>query len=243
MTPRAPDKPADPPIDVDEYVVEIEPGRTVSARHYRARPGREPSALALLAHGAGGTQLADFMCRAAAGLAQRGVPVVTFNFAYAEERKRVPDKTEALERCFVRVIESTRRPPVEHRGQLVLGGKSMGGRIATHLAASTAIDPPPIGVVVFGYPLHPPGRLDRLRVAHLAHLRSPVLVLQGTRDAFGSAEDVGANVGTLPEGSEIVAVEGGDHSFRVRRRAGIDQDAVYEDLWNRAASWITSRAG
>src|ERR1700733_6066200 len=142
------------------------------------------TATLVLAHGAGANQLHAFIARAATGLAERGIEAITFNFQYTEERRRVPDRLPKLEACFRAVVRDVR---TRKHGLLFLGGKSMGARVASHLAA--AGEPDVVGLIFLGYPLHPPGKLAQLRSRHLADITAPMLFVQGTRDAFGTPEE------------------------------------------------------
>ena len=140
----------------------------------------------MLAHGAGAPMDSTFMNRVSAGLAARGIRVARFEFAYmakrrTEGRRGAPDREPALRARWKQVIAELGGGP-----RVVIGGKSMGGRIASMVADEVEAR----GLVCFGYPFHPPGQPERLRTAHLADLRTPALFLQGTRDAFGTREDV-----------------------------------------------------
>ena len=187
--------------------------KAVTALAYEA-PGERLATL-LLAHGAGAGQRSPFMVRFASNLAPLGLRVVTFNFLYTEERRKLPDRRPVLERWYRTVIESVRADPAAG-GPLFIGGKSMGGRIATHIAAEEprpAID----GLVLLGYPLHPPGRPAERRDAHLPAVRLPMLVVQGSRDAFGTPAELEPVLVGLAPRPELFVVEGGDHSFKVPR--------------------------
>ena len=154
-------------------------------------PPPEPSralATLILAHGAGAPQSNAFMVTFAQGLARRGCHAVTFNFPYTEQGRRLPDRAPALEACFRDVIAAIRTRPDLAAAPLVIGGKSMGGRMASHLAARGVADL--AGLVALGYPLHPPGRPEQLRSEHLARIRQPLLIVQGSRDAFGTPEEL-----------------------------------------------------
>lgn len=150
-----------------------------------------------------------FMNTVARGLAARGIEVVRFEFPYMAQRrsggskKKPPDREPVLRQSWQAMVESRRdeRP-------LFIGGKSMGGRIATLVADELEV----AGLICLGYPFHPPGRLQQLRTAHLAALRTPALIVQGTRDAFGSREDVAGY--ELSPAIRIHWLEGGDHSFK-----------------------------
>src|SRR4051794_29067785 len=155
-------------------------GDSVSALLYHAQPP-DLGATLVLAHGAGAGQQSTFMIGFARALSERGADVVTFNFPYVEQQRRIPDRAPVLESCFRSVIATVRDEVASARGALFIGGKSMGGRIATQAAAADAFLPV-TGIVLLGYPLHPPGKLDQLRSKHLPDIRRPMLFVQGTRD-------------------------------------------------------------
>jgi uncharacterized protein len=187
----------------------------------------------ILAHGAGAGQHHPFMVAFARGLAARGIDVTTFDFPYMRERRRVPDKAPILERSFQEVIAAG---GASDRGPLFVGGKSMGGRIATHLAAQ-GVDGL-AGVVALGYPLHPPGRPDQLRVAHLPDIRVPVLIVQGERDAFGTPDELQPALATMTADVTLHVVRGADHSLTVRRRT----PQSYDDVLDVVANWMKTVA-
>jgi predicted alpha/beta-hydrolase family hydrolase len=176
---------------------------STEATLYRASERKGPALI--LAPGAGAGQTHPFMVRAAEGLASRGVDVMTFDFLYMHARRRLPDRTDRLEACWREAIALARaelRP-----ASLFVGGKSMGGRIASHIAA--AGEPAVDGLVLLGYPLHPPKQPEKLRVAHLAGIRAPILCIQGERDEFGAPDDLRPH---FPPSAQIVPTAGG-HSF------------------------------
>jgi predicted alpha/beta-hydrolase family hydrolase len=204
----------------------------VSALRY---PAAEPrlNATLILAHGAGAGQHSAFMTAFATALAGFGVDTVTFNFLYTEQRRRIPDRKPALEACYRAVIQAVRR---ELDGALFIGGKSMGGRIATHVAAEGLANPPS-GIVLLGYPLHPPGRPQERRDAHLPGVPCPMLFVQGSRDAFGTPAEIEPVLLTLERPAMLHIVEGGDHSFKVAngRRP---QDDVYLEVQRTIVRWL-----
>jgi uncharacterized protein len=190
--------------------------------------------LLVLAHGAGAGERHPFMVTMANGLAERGVEVVTFEFPYMREKRKVPDKAPVLEAAFRDVV-------AESGGQsrkLFIGGKSMGGRIATHLAAQRLDGLR--GVVALGYPLHPPGKPDQPRVAHLTDIRVPMLIVQGERDSFGTPAELRPVIATLPSRVTLHVVAQGNHSLGVPRSAGVSQKDVYASVLDTIASWIQS---
>lgn len=217
-----------------ELRVPVTTGADTTALVYRAEGNA--TATLVLAHGAGAGQRHPFMVAAAEAIAGLGVDVVTFNFLYTEQKRRVPDRAPLLESCYRRVVEQVRIDVPSARRGLVIGGKSMGGRIATQLAAGDAALPIE-GVVLLGYPLHPPGRPDQRRDAHLPSVRHPMLFVQGTRDTFGTVNEMEPVVATL-ERATLHPVEGGDHSFKLARKNPDAQAAVYEDVNRTVAAWI-----
>jgi hypothetical protein len=205
----------------ERFEVALDGGGRVTALTYA--PESRATATLILGHGAGANQLHAFMVRAATGIAAHGVETVTFNFPYTEAKRRVPDPLPKLEACFRAVVREVRK-----RGDrsLFLGGKSMGGRVASHVAA--AGEPDLAGLVFLGYPLHPPGKPEQLRSRHLPSIAVPMLFVQGTRDAFGTPEELRPIVATLRPKVALFPVEGGDHSFKVPKRSGPSEDEVWD---------------
>jgi predicted alpha/beta-hydrolase family hydrolase len=190
-------------------------------------------------HGAGAGERHPWMCRVAAGLAARGVAVVTFDFPYMRDRRSRPDPPAVLEDEFARVWhEVATGLPADAR--LFAGGKSMGGRIASQVAANDTFAPRPKGLVFFGYPLHPPGAPSRRRDRHLPAVRAPLLFLHGTRDPFGAPEEMRDLAATL-EGAELHLVDDGDHSLVATRRRDPAGQSV-EHAVDVAARWMRARA-
>jgi predicted alpha/beta-hydrolase family hydrolase len=176
------------------------------------------------------------MVRTAAGLAERGISAATFDFGYMAAGRSAPDRTDVLERAWRDAIaEARRRFPTL---PLFIGGKSMGGRIASHVASQG--EPELSGLVFFGYPLHPPGKPNQRRDAHLPAIRVPMLFIQGTKDAFGSADEIGELLPRLQH-AELHAVGGGDHSFKVSGKGAPKPDAVMTEILDAAVKWIRAR--
>jgi len=208
---------------------------------YPAETPTQLDTLFVFAHGAGAGQSHPFMVRYARGLAERGLDVVTFNFAYMEAGKKSPDRAPVLEDTFRRVIVAAAGHRQVTAARLLIGGKSMGGRMATHLAAEPQSWPDQAprlnGVVVFGYPLNPPGGPSRVspdRVSHLLRITVPTLIVQGTRDSFGGPDKVTQAVKSAGGNRAIAvhAVEGGDHSLSIpksKTRSQADVDAAVFD--------------
>ena len=211
------------------------PGATpTTATYYQSADPAAGDALVVLAHGAGAGQHHPFMVSVADAIAARGIDVATFDFPYVHNRRTLPDRQATLEACFEDVVSWARaRAEARGRVRLFVGGKSMGGRIATHLGARGTAGL--AGIIALGYPLRPPGRTVRDRVAHLALVHQPLLVLQGTRDAFGAPADISAATAATPGPVTIVGIAGGDHSFAVR---GTPAREVLDGLGETVASWI-----
>jgi predicted alpha/beta-hydrolase family hydrolase len=147
-------------------------------------------------------------------VAAAGISVVRFEFEYMAKRRedgkrRRPDNASKLIERYREVLEQVGHPPAT-----IIGGKSMGGRIASMIADGGNV----AGLVCLGYPFHPPGKPERLRTAHLETLRTPTLIAQGTRDPFGTPKEVAAYI--LSPSIEIVWIEDGDHSFKPRKKSG-----------------------
>lgn len=193
----------------------------------------------ILAHGAGAGQTSGFMVAFATALSARGLDTLTFNFLYTEERRRVPDPKEKLEACYRAVIDHTRRHPGLGGNRLAIGGKSMGGRIASQVAADGVGDL--LGLVFLGYPLHPPGKPQQLRDRHLPAIAAPMLFLQGVRDAFGTPEELRPVLARLKAPAELYLVAAGDHSFKVPKSAGVAQAEVFTAMQAKIVAWL--RAG
>jgi predicted alpha/beta-hydrolase family hydrolase len=169
------------------------------------------------------------MVHVARALADRGIDVVTFEFPYMQQKRKAPDKAPVLEAAFRNAIAEA-RGLVSADHALFIGGKSMGGRMATHLAAQKHDDLR--GVIALGYPLHPPGKPEQLRTAHLPSIDIPMLIVQGERDAFGTPDELRPVLRALAAGVTLHVIDGGDHSLAVRRTT--DYAAVADTM----ASWI-----
>ena len=233
----------------DEQRVELGRGTWVTARRYR----EGPSVLAtlVLAHGAGAGQTSEFMAGFATGLASRGLDVVTFNFPFTERGKRLPDPQPVLEACYRAVLAHLAADPEGRARPLFIGGKSLGGRMASHVAAARDVGDAAIdawwdrlrGLVLIGYPLHPPGKPQQVRVSHLPHIIHPMLVVQGARDAFGTPSELRLFFDVLPAASEIYTVEQGNHSLEVPKRSGLSQAEAFGAAQDRIVAWVTERLG
>ena len=159
--------------------IEVSSQQSTTAIVYPAVAKHRAGVALILGHGAGAGQTSDFMKSFAVGLAARGIDIVTFNFLYTEQGRRLPDPNDRLEACWPTVIDAVRARITSDGDALAIGGKSMGGRIASQVAAAGIGGL--VGLVFLGYPLHPPGRPDRLRSQYLSAIKVPMLFVQGSK--------------------------------------------------------------
>ncbi|MDO3380587.1 alpha/beta family hydrolase [Gilvimarinus algae] len=194
--------------------------------------GAAPSLV--LAHGAGAPMDSEFMQAYSRALAQRGVRVCRFEFPYMQQRrdsgkKRPPDRAPVLIEAFRQALEQAR---ALWPAPVFIGGKSMGGRMASHLGAEPGVG----GVICLGYPFHPPGKPDKLRLESLQACRVPALVLQGTRDRLGNADEV---VGyDLPAQITLHWFADGDHDLKPRVASGFTHEHYIERAAEASAEFI-----
>lgn len=198
--------------------------------------GKDNDPLFILAHGAGADSQSDFMTDMAARIAKEGIYVVRFDFPYMIKRqedgkRRPPDRAPKLVVAWREAIQQLARP-------CVIGGKSMGGRIASMVAndeesANTKnVDDLIKGCACLGYPFHPPGKPEKQRTGHLETLRKPLLMVQGTRDTMGTKEDVAGYV--LDQQIEFEWLEDGSHDLKPRKVSGF----TYEQHLDRTAKAV-----
>ena len=218
-----------------ELAVPLESGGTVTSLLYQAVEARADAAL-VLAHGAGAGQHSPFMTGFARAPASLGPDTITFNFLYTEQRRRLPDRRPALEACYRSVVHTVVRQLGSANRFLFIGGKSMGGRIATEIAAADQ-ELPVRGLVLLGYPLHPPGRPDDRRDAHLPRVRRPMLFVQGGRDNFGTPAELEPILTSLAPAATLHVVGGGDHSFKVPRVGEQVRAAVFDQVQRAIVEW------
>ena len=220
----------------DRLTIDVGGNESVTGIAYGAESHSRAHATLVLAHGAGAGQLSPFMVRFARGLSSRGIDVLTFNFVYTEQRRRAPDRTDKLEACYRAAVEVARTHPPFTGNVMFIGGKSMGGRIATHLAA--AAEPHLDGVIALGYPLHPPGKPEQLRTAHLGNIRVPILIVQGSRDPFAAPAELHAAFDRFGAQATLHIIEKGDHSLAVPKSHSPSTDRIYEEIQDLMVSWI-----
>ena len=199
-------------------------GGSVSGAWHHPTRGRD---YLILAHGAGGNMDTPQLKAYAEQIAERGLGAVRFNFAYAEAGKRAPDRTDKLEACFRAVATEV----AARADRVFVGGRSMGGRIGSHIVAQGF---PAAGLVFLAYPLHPPRKPERIRDEHLKTISVPMLFLQGSRDPFARADLLDQTIAGLPTAT-LHRVQNGDHSHKVPGRPAAD---VLKELVDATFDWI-----
>ncbi|MEG3754777.1 alpha/beta family hydrolase [Psychromonas arctica] len=195
--------------------------------------GPEDGPLFVFAHGAGAPLTSDFMQAVSLGLADQGIRVARFNFNYMQQRvdtgsRRPPERAPKLIEQFIQLINDFEQP-------MVIGGKSMGGRMASLLMAEHTL-PQVKGVACLGYPFHPQGKPEKLRVEHLAQIKVPVAILQGTRDKLGNQEEVTSYC--LPNEFLLHWLEDGDHDLKPRVKSGLTHTQHIQSSIDYLANYI-----
>lgn len=174
----------------------------------------------------------DFMEFFAAELKSKERAIARFNFVYMEQGRKTPGPAKVSEQTFREVVDHLKESLAPK--QVFIGGKSYGGRMASHIAAQgAAVD----GLVFLGYPLHAPGRPENMRDEHLYDIDARMLFVAGTRDPFcplDTLEKVRARI----KSSDLLVVEGGDHSLKVRRSSGRDTQTAWRDAATQIAEWL-----
>ncbi len=189
----------------------------------------------ILAHGAGNDMHNPFLSDVHQRLAQKGLLSVKFNFLYKERGRRPPDRAPVLETTWQAVLQAVRQDPELAPEYLFLSGKSMGGRIASHLVAQ-GVDCD--GLIFLGYPLHPANNRERLRADHLPLIHCPMLFIEGTRDPLCELQRLEPILQGLDVPVKLHKIEGGDHSFRVLKRLGRSTESVRQEIVELMVSWL-----
>jgi hypothetical protein len=213
----------------------VEAGSEVISAAFDPALAPRTGALFVCAHGAGGSMSDRGLLAATAELRRRGLDVVRFDFPYREKGSNRPDPMPRLTECIAAVAAYARREVATER--LILGGRSMGGRAASMLAAAGfACD----GLLLLAYPLHPAGRPEKLRAAHLERIGVPVLCINGTRDALCRRDLMERTIARLTGRWTMRWLEGADHGFHVPARSGRSDDDVLSEMADAARAWASA---
>lgn len=198
------------------------------------RPVKFSQAL-ILANGAGSNLKSPFMQTFARSLAERGIYVALFNFVYQEQKRKLPDKRALLEETYRAVLARVQEDSGLAETHIALGGKSMGGRIATQIAAGTKCKK----IVLLGYPLHPPGQPDKIRDTHLYPLKARMLFVSGSRDPFCTQDLFAGVIEKLPR-AVVLLIENAGHSLEIPKKSG-SQEEVYRQAADTIARFLLKR--
>jgi predicted alpha/beta-hydrolase family hydrolase len=215
-----------------QWTIELPAGSTTAVHDAPAQP-MSPRTVFVCAHGAGGNRSDRAMNATTTAFTARGLDVVRFNFLYREKGSSRPDAMPRLTETIAAVVDRVRRELAPER--LIIGGRSMGGRASSMLAAEGF---PCDGLLLLAYPLHPPGQPAKLRVDHLSAIRTPVLCINGTRDDLCRVELMEAAMKTVGPNWTLHWVEGADHSFHVLKSSGRTEGEVMQEVGDTAAAWL-----
>lgn len=195
--------------------------------------------LLALAHGAGADMRSAFLSYVCESVAAAGIATLKFNFPYMEKGRKAPDPARKLEATWRSVLDRLRDDPALGFANVFVGGKSLGGRMASRVVAQGE---PVAGLVLLGYPLHPPGKPEKLRTEHFPRISVPSLFIQGTRDPLCDLTLLRQALPRIPGRADLHLVEGGDHSFNVLKRMGVPQEQVWKDIVARLVDWLADRS-
>jgi hypothetical protein len=194
------------------------------------------TAAVIVAHGAGNDMHNPLLVHFTQGLGRAGYLSLRFNFPYKEKGQKAPDPAEKLTQAWQAAFEFVKNHPQFGTPRIVAAGKSMGGRIASQMTADGLISPQ--GLIFLGYPLHPPGRKDQLRDAHLYRIKVPMLFFAGTRDTLCDLTLLKPVVRRLKGPAVLEVVEGGDHSFVLPKAFQVSEAEVYDGILKRTIAWL-----
>lgn len=210
--------------------IELTEGRSVTS--IWTPPDGMPRWTFVYAPGAGSNVRDPFSALAAHELAPHGIGTLRFQFPYSEEGRKAPDRERVLEATWRAAIASARR----HSGRLVVGGRSMGGRIASQVVGQgESVD----ALAPFAYPLHAPGRPERRRDAHLRNIGVPTLFCSGTNDGFATPDEL-RELTAIVAGSQLHLLDGADHGFSVPKSSGRTRTDVWLEAAGALRDWLAS---
>jgi uncharacterized protein len=218
-------------MKTDKVVIPVGEGKNVSG--VLSIPDGHVEKGVILAHGAGNDMNQPMLVFLGDGLAKAGYLTLRFNFPYKEQGRKAPDGREGLCQAWEGAYRFLSEHPVK---QIVAAGKSMGGRIASQMVADSRL---PVEQLIFlGYPLHAPGKKDKLRDQHLYRIKIPMRFFAGTRDQLCDLELLRGVLSRLTAPWDLEVIEGGDHSFNVPKSLGADPFEIYGRIQNKALEWL-----
>jgi predicted alpha/beta-hydrolase family hydrolase len=221
-----------------ELNIQVDDRRHVSG-FYHVPNGFEAkkTAAVIVGHGAGNDCRGSLIVEIARTLARAGYAALRFNFPYREEGRKMPDPQKVLEETYLASAAAVKTHPDFPSGPLVLSGKSMGGRIASQVCERI---PDSRALIFFGYPLHPPGRPEKLRDAHLAGLKLPMLFIQGARDALCNLDLLKPVLKRLFKAA-LVTIQGADHSYKLPKSDPRTAEQVFSEVTGSAVRWLDAQ--
>ena len=190
----------------------------------------------ILAHGAGNDMFNPLLTHMAHVLDQAGYLCIRFNFPYRDRGKRNPDSDDVLMATWMSVFQYFRNHPGYQPRKVVVAGKSLGGRIASQAVAAGFLDAQ--GLIMLGYPLHPPGKKDILRDAHLHRITVPMLFFEGSHDPFCDITILRDVLGRIQAPTTLEVIEGAEHSFKMSANSEITDEQVYAIILGKTLSWL-----
>ncbi len=193
----------------------------------------------ILAHGAANDMENPLIVFLANGLAEAGFLSLRFNFPYIEKGRKTPDSQKKLVKTWKQVVRFLKDNPKFGTKKIVSTGKSMGGRVASQMAADGELQADCL--IFLGYPLHPPGKKDQLRDAHLYELRVPLLFFAGTRDTFCDLDLLRMVLGRMKSNWDLEVIDGGDHSLGLLKSADMTQSEVYAHVLRTMVDWVKKK--
>jgi len=199
----------------------------------------EYQSVLIIAHGAGHDMNSVFISQIQEGIAKQNVLTVKFNFPYMEQGLKAPNTPHVLEETWQKVINTVMEKTGVTRKQIFLSGKSMGGRYATILTSKEDLY---AGIILFGYPLHAPGKPDKPRFGHLKDIHEPMLFFQGTRDSLCQLKIFKPLLEKLSPQPVLHIIEGADHSFKLLKRIDRSEQSVFDEIIQASVDWIKQKS-
>jgi len=197
---------------------------------------RVPGVGVITAHGAGNDMENPLLIAFTDRLAEAGYPALRFNFPYKEKGLKTPDRLEKLGNTWIAVCRYFREDAGVDVGRVIAAGKSMGGRVASQMAAEKKL--PVEGLIFLGYPLHPAGDLSKIRDAHLYRIEVPMLFFTGTRDPLCDLGKLQIVLGKLSAPWKLDIIEGGDHSFHLPKAMGVTESDIFAHIAKTTTQWL-----
>ena len=192
----------------------------------------------IIAHGAGNDMQEPMIVKVCERLADAGHVTLRFNFVYREKGHKAPDPQAKLETTWEHVYRFFTESLPYNFKTVIVGGKSMGGRVASQMAAAGKLSAQ--GLILLGYPLHATGKKDTLRDSHLYEMNIPMLFFAGTRDTLCDLSLLNGVLNKLKASWDLLVIEGGDHSFHLPKSANTGQEDVYNKVAERCNGWVQS---